>query len=61
MATKQRRFYGEEAQRVSLKDCQAAYMTIAKLRAGQLDLSDIMEEAPKRGEITATVTDTACR
>jgi hypothetical protein len=44
---KAKRYYGEEAQRVTLKDCQAAHMTIAKLRAGQIDFSDIMVEAPK--------------
>ena len=43
----EKRYHGEEAQRVTLKDCQAANMTIAKLRAGQIDFSDIMVDAPK--------------
>lgn len=47
-AIKPKRYYGEEAQPVTLKDCQAAYMTIAKLRAGQIDFSDVMVEAPTR-------------
>ena len=42
-----RRYYGEEAQRVTLKDCQAAHMTIARLKAGQIRLEDLIVDAPK--------------
>ena len=55
MKTKQKKYYGEEAQRVTLRDEQAAHMTIAKLRAGQIDFSDVMVDAPKKGEIPAFV------
>lgn len=39
-------YYGEEAETVTLKDCQAAYKTIAMLKAGQIDFSDILVAAP---------------
>ena len=55
MNKRTKRYYGEEAQRITWKEEQAANMTIAKLRAGQIDFSDVMVETPKAGEITAYV------
>lgn len=52
---KPKKYQGEEAQKVTLKDCHNANMTIAKLRAGQLDFSDVMVEAPAKGTLTAYV------
>lgn len=45
---RQKKYYGEEAQRVTLKDCQAANLTISRLFAGQITEEDIVVEAPKR-------------
>ncbi len=41
-----KRYYGEEAERVTWRDCQAANLTIAKLNAGQIRIEDVMVEAP---------------
>jgi len=45
-AKKPRKYIGEENETVTLKDCHAANMKIAKLRAGQLSLSDFEVAAP---------------
>jgi hypothetical protein len=53
--TKRRRYVGEEAERVTLKDCAAANELAAKMLAGQIDPMSIVVEAPKR--VCAIVTE----
>ena len=51
----EKRYYGEEAERVNWKDCAAANMLIAKMKAGQFDPASLVVEAPK--SIWAVVVD----
>ena len=52
---KPKRYYGEEAERVTLKDCAAANMIIAKLRAGQITPASLVVEAPRSSPATILV------
>lgn len=49
------RYRGDEAQRVKPQDERAAAETIAKLRSGEIDMRDVMVEAPAPGTLTALV------
>lgn len=44
---KPKHYYGEECERVTWRDCQAANMLTAKLRAGQVDPDSIVVAAPR--------------
>lgn len=50
-------YYGEEAESVTLKDCQAANMLAAKMLAGQIDPMSIVTSPPSRKPVVVEVED----
>ena len=48
LTTGRKRHIGEEAERVSLKDCRAANELVAKMRAGEIDPMSLVVEPPRK-------------